>query len=345
MPNRVFVSYAHENESHKRRVTDLVEDLRANGIDARFDRDVHGTPREGWPRWMESQIAEAVHVLVICTEVYIRRYEQREQHGNGRGATWEGSIIRQEMYDGLGNNTKFAAVMFDPSDEANKPQPLRPHTHYIYPRDRTDLVRWLTNQPAYISRPPGKVPALPPDPWPKALPAPLDNAPAPAEIHAKPRRTSDGLLHRRSVLIAEDTLRDIAHIIDYLRKCDCEVHIATNEKEARQRLDAIHRGDATYAVALFDVIMAQFGIMDVSAIDEAFLMASFDTGIRLCTYARHTLGISKSDLPIICYSVRQDEFVAESLNKMDIPLIPKDDWDSLRGILQSIFTAPLKDVK
>jgi hypothetical protein len=163
-PVCVFVSYAQEDEAHKKRVTDLIEDLRTCGIDAHFDRDIHGTPREGWPRWMEDQIAAAAYVLVICTETYLRRYEQRERPGKGKGAIWEGTIIRQEMYDSAGNNRKFAAVMFDSGDEAYKPQPLRPHTHYIYPQDRTALLRWLTNQPAYLPKPLGKVPVLPPDP-------------------------------------------------------------------------------------------------------------------------------------------------------------------------------------
>jgi TIR domain len=100
VPNvRVFVSYAHEDDAHRTRVTALIEDLRANGVDARFDRDVNGTPREGWPRWMEEQVAQAVHVLVVCTETYLRRYDLRETPGKGKGAIWEGSIVRQEMYD------------------------------------------------------------------------------------------------------------------------------------------------------------------------------------------------------------------------------------------------------
>lgn len=161
---RVFVSYAHGDDAHKKRVTELVDDLRSNGIDARFDRDVNGTPPEGWPRWMEDQLSAADHVLVVCTETYLRRYEQREVAGKGKGAIWEGGIIRQEMYNAAGNNKKFAALLFDNNDEVFQPQPLRSHTHYVYSGARTELLRWLTNQPAYSPRPLGKIPKLPPDP-------------------------------------------------------------------------------------------------------------------------------------------------------------------------------------
>lgn len=161
---RVFVSYAQENKPHQKQVTELVEYLRSNGIDASFDRDVNGTPKKGWPHWMEDQIRSANYVLVVCTETYLRRYQQAEKPGKGKGAIWEGSIIRQEMYDNAGNNEKFAAVLFDSKDEAFKPQPLKAHTHYLFPDRQVELLRWLTNQPAYTPAPLGKVPRLPPDP-------------------------------------------------------------------------------------------------------------------------------------------------------------------------------------
>ncbi len=164
-PVHVFVSYAQEDEAHRKRVTDLIEDLRTCGTDAHFDRDIqrHASGRlaalDGG--------ADRGGRLRAC-DLYGDRpsplREQRERPGKGKGAIWEGAIIRQEMYDSAGKQWKFAAVMFDSSDEAYKPQPLRPHTHYVYTRDRTALLRWLTNQPAYLPKPLGKVPVLPPDP-------------------------------------------------------------------------------------------------------------------------------------------------------------------------------------
>lgn len=161
---RVFVSYAHDTVDHSKNVTALVEDLRHNGLDARFDRDVNGSPAEGWPAWMEEQVRTADHVLVVCSEIYLRRYEGREERGKGKGAILESQLLRQEMYDRAGRNTKFAAVLFAREDEQHIPQPLRPYTYYLYPPRRTDLLRWLTSQPAYLPAPIGLVPSLPPDP-------------------------------------------------------------------------------------------------------------------------------------------------------------------------------------
>jgi hypothetical protein len=168
-PPRAFVSYAHEakepeKSAHAARVTALVEYLRDNEIDAHFDREVHGTPPQGWPAWMEEQLREANFVLVVCTETYLRRYNVQEKSGQGKGAIWEGGIIRQELYDAAGQNKKFAAILFAASDEAFKPAPLRQHTHYRDREDREALLRWLTDQPAYIPKPLGKKPNLPPNP-------------------------------------------------------------------------------------------------------------------------------------------------------------------------------------
>jgi hypothetical protein len=60
-------------------------------------------------------------------------------------------------HDAAGSNEKFAGILFDATYEAHKPQPLRPHTHYVYPQGRTELLRWLTNQPAYLPRPLGRI--------------------------------------------------------------------------------------------------------------------------------------------------------------------------------------------
>ncbi len=161
---RVFISYTHDSDGHKAAVRAVAEDLRTNGVDARFDQEVHGTPPEGWPAWMEGQVRDAEFVLVVATETYLRRYQGAERPNIGKGAIWEGGTIRQELYDSAGRNVKFAAVLLSEADTVHKPEPLRPHTHYLLPRDRVKLLRWLTNQPAYTPVPLGHVPVLPRDP-------------------------------------------------------------------------------------------------------------------------------------------------------------------------------------
>jgi len=55
---KVFISYSQESDEHKKRVLDLSERLRKEGIDCQLDRYV-SFPSEGWPRWTSNQIDES----------------------------------------------------------------------------------------------------------------------------------------------------------------------------------------------------------------------------------------------------------------------------------------------
>jgi CheY-like chemotaxis protein len=150
-----------------------------------------------------------------------------------------------------------------------------------------------------------------------------------------------GKSSRPVVLIAEDQMEDIVWLFEYLRNRGCEVHIVTNEAEARRQLDAVARGETRYAFALFDVMMAQFSVLMAAELDEAFFMSARDTGIRLCSYARYTLGLSKRTLPIICYSMRSDAALVAELERMDVPFVCKEDTDSLLATIANIVQVEL----
>jgi hypothetical protein len=81
---RVFISYSHDSDEHRDRVLELANRLRADGIDAIIDQYVQ-SPREGWPGWCEAEIEKANFVLMVCTEIYLRRVRHKEERGAGRG--------------------------------------------------------------------------------------------------------------------------------------------------------------------------------------------------------------------------------------------------------------------
>lgn len=54
---------------------------------------------ESWPRWMENEIARAQFVIVIATEKYAERFAGKAPADTGLGATWEGAIITQDLYE------------------------------------------------------------------------------------------------------------------------------------------------------------------------------------------------------------------------------------------------------
>lgn len=83
-PVRVFISYSHDTAVHQKRVLDLADRLRADGIDAEIDQ-YNMAPPEGWALWCERQIEAADAVLMVCTETYHRRVRGEEAPGQGRG--------------------------------------------------------------------------------------------------------------------------------------------------------------------------------------------------------------------------------------------------------------------
>ena len=145
---KVFISYSHDSQEHKDQVLELADRLREDGIDCTIDQ-YEESPAEGWQRWMLNQVEEATFVLVACTEQYDRRFRGREEMGRGKGATWEGGVIIQELNDDQGQNTKFIPIALTLEDANFIPSPLRSATSYrLNTADGYELLyRRLTNQP------------------------------------------------------------------------------------------------------------------------------------------------------------------------------------------------------
>jgi hypothetical protein len=160
---RVFISYSHDSDEHIDRVLNLANTLRYDGVDANLDLYVESPP-EGWPRWMENQICEATYVLVVCTEIYYHRFAGREVPGHGLGATWEGAIITQELYESSLNNSKFIPVLLNSNDSQWIPRVLKSVTHYYVTnlKEYEILYRRLTEQPSIEVPPLGSGKMMPP---------------------------------------------------------------------------------------------------------------------------------------------------------------------------------------
>lgn len=149
--SKAFISYSHDSAIHKERICDLSSKLRVDGIDCSIDQ-YEMSPSEGWPTWMSNQIINSDFVIVACTETYLRRVEGKEKQGKGLGATWEGAIINQSLYESQGLNKKFIPIVFSNEDIKYIPSFLKPVTYYnlsLY-EDYENLYRQLTSQPQII---------------------------------------------------------------------------------------------------------------------------------------------------------------------------------------------------
>ena len=100
----VFVSYSWDDDEHKRWVLKLVEQLRQHGVNAFIDQTRLRLGGRS-PEFMERSVRESGRVLVICTENYKERFDQRRG-----GAGYEAHIITGEIVNEVGKD-KFIPVL------------------------------------------------------------------------------------------------------------------------------------------------------------------------------------------------------------------------------------------
>lgn len=149
---RVFISYSHDSTAHDERVLALANALRCQGIDAVIDQ-YEPYPPEGWPLWMERQIDQADFVLLVITANYRNRFDGKVPLGKGAGVPWESNVLRNKLYKGVYDNSKFIPVMLDTAVEGFVPDILGGVNHYLLQNFKFDgggyeqLYRRLTDQP------------------------------------------------------------------------------------------------------------------------------------------------------------------------------------------------------
>ena len=154
---KVFISYSHDSDDHKACVLALSNCLIRNGIDCDIDQ-YDPTPNEGWPLWMLRHMQDANYVLLVCTETYQRRVEQREEKGKGAGVKWEGMLLLNQLYRNESLNTKFIPIIFEPEDEAFIPDPVFGFSRYDLskPRGYYHLYRHIRGELGAEKPPLGK---------------------------------------------------------------------------------------------------------------------------------------------------------------------------------------------
>lgn len=122
----MFISYAHESDALRASVAALSEWLRAHGCSVFTDHPfVDRPPPEGWQAWMLGCIDQAETVLVVCTPKLKGRYEKTAAPDAGWGATYEGAIVTQRIYDAVMRNTKFFPILPNGGTEDDIPTALK----------------------------------------------------------------------------------------------------------------------------------------------------------------------------------------------------------------------------
>lgn len=99
-----FISYAWEDEAHKKWVYDLATRLRHDGVDVKLDQ-WELVPGDQIPEFMDRSVRDNDFVLIICTP----KYKDRSDARTG-GVGYEGDIMTAEVL-ARANHRKFIPVV------------------------------------------------------------------------------------------------------------------------------------------------------------------------------------------------------------------------------------------
>ncbi|HMS27801.1 MAG TPA: toll/interleukin-1 receptor domain-containing protein [Burkholderiaceae bacterium] len=101
---KVFVSYSHDSQAHKKWVLELATRLRKVGVDAALDQWDLG-PGDDIPLFMERNLAKADRVLMVCTGNYV----EKANAGTG-GVGYEKMIVTADLMKKVDSNKVIPIV-------------------------------------------------------------------------------------------------------------------------------------------------------------------------------------------------------------------------------------------
>jgi hypothetical protein len=103
-PPQVFISYSWDSPEHRSWVTQLAMTLRQNGVEVTLDQ-WHVRPGEDLAHFMARGLRESDRVLMICTETYVQKAQQRQG-----GVGYEQMLVTAQIMREVGT-AKFIPII------------------------------------------------------------------------------------------------------------------------------------------------------------------------------------------------------------------------------------------
>jgi hypothetical protein len=156
---KVFISYSHDSQEHKKWVLDLATRLRQTGVDAIIDQ-WELKPGDDLPHFMETHSAQSDYILMICTD----RYVEKANSGVG-GVGYEKMIITADLMKTINSNKVIPIIRQDGT--YNVPTFLKTKKFIDFSRadefefSYDELIRTLHNAPLYVKPEIGNNPFTP----------------------------------------------------------------------------------------------------------------------------------------------------------------------------------------
>jgi len=177
---KVFISYSHDSQQHKKWVLDFATRLRNTGVDAALDQwDLK--PGDDLAHFMETHVAASDRVLMVCTE----RYVERANAGAG-GVGYEKMILTADLLKRIDSN-KIIPIIRQAGTHV-VPTFLRSKLFIDFSREDQfefsfdELIRTIHGAPLYVK------PAI-------------GNSPFVPVASTPPERTGDGMLEVMKVVV------------------------------------------------------------------------------------------------------------------------------------------------
>lgn len=104
---KVFISYSHDSQEHKKWVLDLATRLRNNGVDAIIDQ-WELRPGDDLPHFMEQHLSTSDYVVMVCTDNYVKKANT----GSG-GVGYEKMIVTAELLSNIDSNKIIPIIRQD----------------------------------------------------------------------------------------------------------------------------------------------------------------------------------------------------------------------------------------
>jgi len=143
----VFISYSWDDETHKDWVLSLANRLCSDGVDVLLDR-FELSPGKNLPYFVESSIEKAQRVIIVFTEEYKRKADERLG-----GVGYEYSIMNADLYSRQTDNEKIIPILRKGSKDSSIPTFMQQFIHIDVRNDKKfensylDLLREIYNEP------------------------------------------------------------------------------------------------------------------------------------------------------------------------------------------------------
>lgn len=224
----VFISYSHDDSTHRAWVLALATHLRERGIDVLLDQwDL--SPGQDVAAFMESSITQADRVLMICTPRYIEKSEK----GDG-GVGYERLIVTGELVSRI-DTKKFVPIIRRQTDRLAIPRFLGPRLFVDFNDDAKytsrleELAREILGTPALTKPPLGM------NPYTGTMPAP-----SVARLAGPSGLTTRGEFVLDDAWFASNSAKAAAGFARLERQGAMELRTALHDPVAKSQLDLLN---------------------------------------------------------------------------------------------------------